>query len=289
MSARRRRAFTLIELLVVMAIVGLLIALLLGAVQAVRLRAAAADCQNRMRQIALALQNYHDTHGAFPPGGRGPETPQPFMSWMTHILPQLEQGELWHQALQAFAAAKFFEDPPHHAILGRPMPLFLCPLENRILVESKQFNVGHTSYLGVSGRSVSVFDGVLFLDSAIRFADITDGTSTTLIVGERPPSRDGRFGWWYAGWGSPAKSGSADLFLGVRERASEYPHCATLPNHFEPGTDSDCDTFHFWSRHAGGAHFVFCDGSVRFLSYSADAVMPALSTRAGGEAVQTPN
>lgn len=288
MCYRRRSAFTLIELLVVLAIIALLIGLLMAAVQRVRTRAAAVQCMNNLKQIALALQSYHDTHGGFPPGCRGERSPQPYMSWMTRLLPNLEQAALWDDALKAFAAAPFFEDPPHLEILRRPLDNFLCPLELRRSAEFPQFTVGHTSYLGVSGRSESVFDGVLFLDSKIRLADVTDGSSTTLIIGERPPSRDGRFGWWYAGWGIN-KSGTADLFLGVRERATEYPHCPRQPNHFEAGADSDCDTFHFWSRHSSGGHFAFCDASVRFLNYSADAVMPALSTRTGGEAVQTPD
>jgi prepilin-type N-terminal cleavage/methylation domain-containing protein/prepilin-type processing-associated H-X9-DG protein len=287
MRHRGRRAFTLIELLVTLAVVAVLIGLTVAAVQRVRARAAAAQCMNNLKQIGLALQNYHDSHGAFPPGCLGPKSPQPFMGWMTRLLPYLEQGALWDDALRAFAAAPFFEDTPHRPILGRPMPPFLCPLEDRTTA-TVGLTAGLTSYQGVSGRSVAVFDGVLYLDSAVRLGDVTDGASLTLAVGERPPSRDGRFGWWYAGWGGD-QTGTGDLFLGVRERNLAYDACPLGPNHFIPSTDSDCDAFHFWSRHPGGAHFLFCDGSVRFLAYSADPLMPALATRAGGEAVALPD
>lgn len=281
-----RSALTLIELLVVIAIVAVLMGILLSAVQMVRARAAAAQCMNNLKQIGLALHEYHDAHHAFPPGCTGFKSPQPFMGWLTRLLPHLENSALLDEAYKAFAAASFFEDRPHRAILGREMPMFICPMENR-RTAAKPMTVALSSYLGVSGRSVSAFDGVLFLDSAIRIDDITDGTSSTLAVGERPPSRDGRFGWWYAGWGAD-QSGTGDLFLGVRERSIGYQACPSLPNHFVAGWDSDCDGFHYWSRHPGGGHFVFCDGSVRFLSYSADAILPAISTRAGGEPVEIP-
>jgi prepilin-type processing-associated H-X9-DG protein len=151
--------------------------------------------------------------------------------------------------------------------------------------------VGLTNYLGVLGTNLFRNDGVLFEQSRIRLNDITDGTTNTLMIGERPPSPDQLFGWWYAGWGQD-KSGSMDLTLGVRER-SVFPGlsmCPQGPFHFQAGDlKNSCDIFHFWSPHPGGAHFAFCDGSVRFLAYSADSIMPALATRAGGEAVGVPD
>lgn len=282
-----RRAFTLIELLVVIAIMSLLIGLTTAAIQLVRNRAAAMQCTNNLKQIGLALHNYHDVHRHLPPGCRGNQSEQPYMGWMTRLLPYLENQPLWEESLRAFSAAKFFEDPPHRPILARPMSAFLCPLEDRKTAGGR-VTVGLSSYLGVSGRSVSVFDGVLYFESSVRFADVSDGTSQTLMVGERPPSRDGLLGWWYAGWGTQL-SGTGDLFLGVRERNLMYPACPVVPSHFGPGSDSDCDAFHFWSRHPGGAHFLLCDGSVRFLAYSADTIMPALATRSGGEALQMPD
>src|SRR5207253_1385089 len=114
-------------------------------------------------------------------------------------------------------------------------------------------------------------DGVLYLDSHVRWADITDGTSNTLLVGERPPSSDHRYGWWYAGWGQ-LKTGSAEMVLGVKELRDDpkYEACSPGPYTFQAGGGgNDCDTFHFWSLHLGtGANFLFADGSVRFLHYS---------------------
>lgn len=147
-----------------------------------------------------------------------------------------------------------------------------------------------TSYLGVAGLNTGRADGSLFLDSNLRLNDITDGTSSTLLVGERPPSTDFRYGWWYAGWGQN-KDGEGDGVLGVRTFCREVSSgCPEGPYHFTAGRfDNQCDAFHFWSPHPGGANFAFADGSVRFLRYSADPIMPALPTRAGGETVELPD
>ena len=113
------------------------------------------------------------------------------------------------------------------------------------------------------------------------------------MVGERPPSADKWYGWWYAGLGQSG-SGSPDMLLGVREindppppgETSYLEDCPPGPYHFVNGTPGDqCDTLHFWSYHSGGANFVFCDASVRFIPYTADDVMPQLATRSGNELV----
>src|SRR5207244_2898670 len=143
---------------------------------------------------------------------------------------------------------------------------------------------------GVEGTNQTTKDGVLFLDSRVRLEDVKDGTSHTLMVGERPPSADLVFGWWYAGWGQ-SKDGSGDMVLGVRERyvSDLAPGCPRGPYAYGPGkVNNQCDTFHFWSTHIGGAHFLFADGSVHFLLYSAAPLLPALATRAGGESVTVP-
>jgi prepilin-type processing-associated H-X9-DG protein len=108
-----------------------------------------------------------------------------------------------------------------------------------------------------------------------------------LIVGERPPSADGLLGWWYAGWGQ-SKDGSAEMVLGAAERNDHprYDKCPKGPYSFTaPQANNVCDLFHFWSYHRNGANFLFCDGSVHFIPYAAAPIMPALATRAGGEAV----
>jgi len=290
-SCQPRRAFTLLELLVVMAIIGVLAGLLFGAVQRVRESAARTHCTNNLRQAGLALHGYHGQHQVFPSGVsyRGGKDPQPFMGWQARLLPFIEQEALWRTTLEAFKhESHFFRNPPHVGH-STAIAIYGCPADERL---SGPFELGRslvalTSYQGVAGLDQHRRDGMLYLDSAVRFSDVTDGTSQTLFVGERPPSADGALGWWYGGWGMD-RNGAADTTLGVREQynyANGYP-CPKGPYEYQPGkSDNLCDTFHFWSLHSGGANFLFVDGSVRFLRYSANSILPALASRAGSEVV----
>jgi prepilin-type N-terminal cleavage/methylation domain-containing protein/prepilin-type processing-associated H-X9-DG protein len=287
-----RRGFSLVELVVVLAIIGLLAGLTLAAVQQVRSSAARLTCENKLKQVGLALHNYAQAHGSLPPGvsHRDGKDPFPFMGWHTRLLPYVEQTPRWEEAVAAFRSEKdFLKDPPHIG-LSTAIPIYGCPVDARTRVAQPTSGGGLrglTSYMGVNGTSAFRQDGCLFLDSAVRLADVTDGTSNTILVGERPPSADMVLGWWYAGWGQD-KDGEADMLLGVRtvNNRRYAPSCEVGPHHFTAGRISNqCDAFHFWSLHPGGANFAFCDGSVRFLRYSADAVLPALATRAGGEVV----
>jgi prepilin-type N-terminal cleavage/methylation domain-containing protein len=286
------RGFTLLELLVVIGILAVLVALLVPAVQRVRDAAARTRCQNNLRQIGIALHSYHDANGSLPPGVRAFGADYPFMSWMTRILPYVEQEAVWKQAVAAYRMdSEFTDDPPHP--LATVLALYGCPADPRshqVGLARGSLPVAFTSYLGVEGRNQARKDGCLFLNSSVRLADISDGTSNTLLVGERPPSADGWFGWWCAGWGQ-SQDGSADMVLGVRERnvylVGTCPPGASI---FGPGRlNNQCDALHFWSPHLGrGAHFLFADSSVHFLVYSAAPIMPALATRAGGESVDLP-
>ena len=216
------------------------------------------------------------------------------MSWLTRLLPYVEQDALWGDAIRAFATNKWFESPPHVPILGRVMPIFACPSDatSQQQWDLGAFQVAFTDYQGNEGTTQVKRDGVLFLDSRIRFADIQDGTSNTLLVGERPPSEDHNLGWWYAGWGQD-QDGSAEYVLCVNEMNTSGTRSSTCPlgpYEFAPGNARDpCDAFHFWSLHPGGANFAFADGSVHFMAYSAASIMPALATRAGGEVVSAPD
>lgn len=299
MRAKNRNAFTLLELLVVIGIIGVLVGLILPAVQNVRGAAARLDCQNRLKQLALALHHQHETRGAFPPGHRSPHHPERMMwtGWTISILSEIEQSGQEVQARNAFRSVPTpFLTPPHYGF-STVLPAFVCPMDGRAATTQVEPIAGHTvallSYLGVSGTRTSQKDGLLYQDSRHRLADATDGASNTLLLGERPPSHDFRFGWWYAGAGQ-RQTGSLDLILGVREPnllpvVSGSP-CGPGQYPFMParGFHDACGAFHFWSPHSGGANFAFADGSVRFLRYSANDVMPALATRAGGEVVAVP-
>lgn len=273
------------------ALIALVAGLTLAAAQKVREAGARTVCKNNLKQIGLGLHHYHDAHDRLPPGtsydqGRDP---YPFMNWEVRILPFLEREAEWRAALESFRQDKdFLNDPPHH-LLRRAMPPFVCPSDP--LARKPGPFAAYSDYLGVGGTDQLRHDGMLFLDSRVKFGDATDGLSSTLMVGERPPRQKGDFGWWYAGWGQ-SKDGSADSVLGVREINVGPPwgaDCPTGPYHFSPGRQSDsCDAYHFWSLHPGGANFLTADGSVTFRSYTADSIMPALATRAGGEPVSEP-
>ena len=290
---RGRPAFTLVELLVCLAVVGLLVGLTAAAVQRARASAERTRCLNQLRQIATALHHYHGAHGKLPAGTSGPSDAMPFVAWQARTLPFLEQAAAWADTVAAFKADKNFLKPPHRW-LSEPMPAFACPSDSRTKDAAPMpsgAKRGLTSYLGVEGVNTFRRDGMLYLESAVRLADVRDGTSNTLLAGERPPSANGVLGWWYAGWGME-QTGSGDAVLGVRTKnlGNYSPDCATGPYHFRGRTVTDpCAAFAFWSLHGGGAHFAFADGSVRFLRYTADDVLPALATRAGGETEGIPD
>ncbi|HEV8062680.1 MAG TPA: DUF1559 domain-containing protein [Gemmataceae bacterium] len=316
MPPSKRDGFTLIELLVVIAIIAILIGLLLPAVQRVRDAANRVLCQNNLKQMGLALTGYHDVYGSYPPAiAESPVTttrvPMQWASWMARTLRFVEQDNLAATMDAAFASQGTMPNPwfdPPHVGLALPLPLYRCPADSRQYQASVVFQpdqppvlVAFTGFLGVNGTNLKAKDGVLYWNSAVRIADITDGTSNTLIVGERPPSWDLVYGWWYAGAGQydvadgMPNSGSLDVTLGTAElnlrtiNIPEMNDCPTGPYQFQSGTiDEPCDQFHFWSLHTGGSNFLFADGSVHFLTYDAASIMPALSTRAGGEVVTVP-
>jgi prepilin-type processing-associated H-X9-DG protein len=298
--APRRTALTLAELLVVIAIIAVLLGLLVPAVQKLREAAARLQCGNNLKQIGLALHHYHDQEGALPPALSTQS--YRYLSWMGRLLPYAEQDARWQEVAANYRASpRPWFNPPHRT--DAVVPLYTCPSDPRVRtpatvtvqiappsagsgpVRSVSLSVGLTSYLGVEGVDLNSRDGVLFANSSTRLADITDGLSQTLLVGERPPSADLEYGWWYAGPGQ-SRTGSTDVVLGAREVNVSQPGCPPGQYAFGPGSfNGRCDLFHFWSPHPGGGQFLFADGSVHFLAYSAAPVLPALATRSGGEAV----
>jgi prepilin-type N-terminal cleavage/methylation domain-containing protein/prepilin-type processing-associated H-X9-DG protein len=290
----RPRGLTLIELLVVIAIIAVLIGLTIPAVQKVRDASLRLQCVNNLKQIGLAAHQYHVVSGTFPPGMRyqNRKDPNLMSTWLAQILPYVEQEELWRITQEAYKQSALpFKNPPHQG-LATLIGTFACPADERadqILFSQKtRTRVAFTSYLGVEGQDLYSRDGILFRDSRISITDIRNGTSQTLFAGERPPSTDLQFGWWYAGAGQQF-TGSADGVLGVQEQNTlsvARANCAAGTYTYGPGTvGNQCDMFHFWSLHDGGAHFLFADGSVHFLAYAGAAIMPALASRASGEIV----
>ena len=293
----RRTGLTQLEVLVVLAILGTLAGLLLPAVVLTRRAADRLRCTNNLKQIGLALHNYHDATGSFPPGLATDS--YRYLTWMGRLLPYTEQNDLWQQAQSAYGVTPMPWQAPHPG--DRALALYACPADPRMLLAPPTVDVywlaggatlqpitvrvGLTSYLGVSGTDLRSRDGLFYPGSNIRLKDVTDGASQTLLVGERPPSGDLQYGWWYAGQGQKL-TGSADVVLGAREVNVILPGCPPGPYAFGPDRiENPCAMFHFWSMHSGGANFLLADASVHFLSYGRADVLPALATRGGGEVV----
>jgi prepilin-type N-terminal cleavage/methylation domain-containing protein/prepilin-type processing-associated H-X9-DG protein len=243
-SSGRHSGFTVTELLVVIAIFGVLLALLLPAVQRLRESANRTRCENNLKQIGLALQNYQGVYTSFPPAQlEDPEysgnkkrwhPPYPFLSWRAYLLPFLDQDNLWKQTQQAFSAQREFWHAPPHAGLSTLVPIFCCPSDaneariHPVPTEDEYGGSGSgtipmppvalSGYFGVSGTNLRTRDGVLLYNERIRLRDISDGASNTIMVGERPAVAPYVFGWWYAGVGQflPKHPGSRQANLEQR-------------------------------------------------------------------------
>jgi prepilin-type N-terminal cleavage/methylation domain-containing protein/prepilin-type processing-associated H-X9-DG protein len=268
MAKRRPAGFSLVELLVVITIIGMLVALLLPAVQAAREAARRATCLNNLHQIGLGLQNYHSVHASFPPGCIQPA----FMisngrqfAWSALLLPYIEQ--------QPLSTAIDFSQPCYAAVNAAPaavvLSMYVCPSNARssAWVEGR----AATDYSGLYGENIPPHpagwvaeNGMMVYDQAFRIRDVTDGTSNTLIVAE-----NSRF---------PVLAGD-QWINGLNIMDADY-----AINYIPPNPQ-------LWehdirSEHPGGANAALCDGSARFLSETLDVnTLKAILTRAGGEVV----
>lgn len=296
----QRPGATLVEVLVVVGVIGVLVGLLLPAVQAARGAAARSGCQNHLRQQALGVHQYHDARGRVPGPRPGPdEDPEnnPYVPWLVHILPHLEQEAVWRRATAAYRAAPFspFVIPPH-VDMATVIPVYLCPADGRYrqpVTDRDNVLAAYTGYVNVAGSGPRAWrNGILGMDnSPVRLTDVTDGLANTLLLGERPPPDTLQAGKWYTT--RPAYAGWGQLYGPEEHMHAEgvlsYGDTCVGPLVFGPGrTDNPCDRYHFWSLHPGGGNFAFGDASVRFLTHAAAPILPALASRAGGEAVSPP-
>jgi prepilin-type N-terminal cleavage/methylation domain-containing protein len=300
---RYRAAFTLVELLVVIAIIGILVSLLLPAIQAAREAARRTQCTNNLKQWGLALHNFHAAQKVLPPGCMGIPDASAGWGWRALSLPYLEQGAIFDMIdFEDKGACWAKKNSPANHPGDKAIDLLYCPSEPRKGVTTfwdtpdRQFHM--SNYFGISDRRIrnsgwvnpehvegvvrkpkiageskpTCCDGTFFWDSKVGFRHMTDGTSNTLIVGERGMRTEhGLYRPWGYGictWGKRDSWISMDLGIA-------------------PGNDQDgIHEMHFWSYHQGGAQFIRGDASVVFINNDTGLdIMRSLATIAGEEVV----
>ncbi|QDU35736.1 Type II secretion system protein G precursor [Maioricimonas rarisocia] len=295
----KRRGFTLIELLVVIAIIAILVSLLLPAVQQARESARRTSCKNNLKNIALALHNYHDTVNVFPFGFDERET-----FWTAMILPQIEQAPLYNTLIwQESGPGNWDADgSPNEAACGTVVPVFRCPsmavgphvdnngIPGRVPVSYRAVSGGNavsddlsTVPTGHPARALeeqSGLDGMFYGCSSKRIADIKDGTSQTVMIGESRTEpdfvKDGQ-GMDYWQFGSP-QTGGWDCRPGDRGGTEYSEGLGSMYGRInskitDPAVPGVIMEISFGSWHVGGAQFAMADGSIRFISENADQTL----------------
>ncbi|WP_339735390.1 DUF1559 domain-containing protein [uncultured Gimesia sp.] len=310
---KSRKAFTLIELLVVIAIIAILIALLLPAVQQAREAARRSSCKNNMKQIGLALHNYHESFNSLPPGSitllnaGGTKYYGHGWTWHASILPYLDQANMYNQiqgpGSSGMGAESGGVNDPKQQLCGKTViSVFWCPSNPDVSQGAQKYGYSTSNYNGNMGTLIGSSgdncysggvdtpeemtapggcmnaDGVFFISSNVSFRDVTDGLSNTIFVSEVIDS-----------------GGDADMLGGG---GSDRKHCFSNGADSNPPTEmteyliaaEGNDPINSYgeeaagSYHVGGAHFVFGDGRVRFLSENIDMTLyRAISTRAKRE------
>lgn len=313
LSVKRRNAFTLIELLVVIAIIAILVALLLPAVQQAREAARRSSCKNNLKQLGLALHNYHDVHNVLPPGYLRYDYTEstfdgPGWGWGAMILPQLEQGGIYDALRMDERALTDTADILQYT--QTPLSVFRCPsmpgglYNERLMSSSATDGIALASYKGVFGDNnahynessddcplvlgscISAGNGAFSANSSVRFRDITDGLSNTVVVGEVPYELNGTVN--SSGTDVDYK-GSVWAGVSSASSRSNVAVIETLRGETSSGSISTLyringtSTFSFGSHHDGGAQFLMGDGAVRFVSENtASSIINDLSARADG-------
>jgi prepilin-type N-terminal cleavage/methylation domain-containing protein/prepilin-type processing-associated H-X9-DG protein len=309
---RSRQAFTLVELLVVIAVVGLLIALALPAVQAARESARRGQCTNNLKQIGLACQSYHDRLRAFPSGycAAGPyvdgatDTTRGW-GWAAFILSEIEQDALKGNIIHTLP----LEDPRNAPAVQSRLGVYLCPTDNNPPATFQVLDASGNPLIGAAASSYAACcgsdatdtagpsgDGVFYRNSGTRMADIRDGTSTTILVGERAWAN--AKGIWAGAVNRGRLARGQDntcqpLVAGITCPAATLVLAHAHMNNAEIDPDGSAGMDDFSSVHVAGSNFVFADGSVRFIrSVSLDdandsmtRMFQALGTRAGHEVI----
>jgi prepilin-type N-terminal cleavage/methylation domain-containing protein/prepilin-type processing-associated H-X9-DG protein len=310
----RARGFTLIELLVVISIIGLLFALLLPALQVSREQARRSSCANNLKQIGLAFASYHEAHGGFPPGyitlwdQFNKYEFGPGWGWGAMILPHLEQQNLSN----SITYERTINDPANATVRFTTLSVYTCPTDNApktwtATVGSSWFaagvlynvqdpicDVASSNYVGMFGISEPGVDGegVLSRNTSVSVREITDGTSSTLLAGERCTNLiAGRGNATWTGsvpngvlWSCVPDPFDPDGGVCRKEDGSGMTLGHTGEGH-GPG-DPYAEVNQFVSRHSKGAYFTYCDGHVGYLRNEMNyQTYKALSTRAGGEVV----
>jgi prepilin-type N-terminal cleavage/methylation domain-containing protein/prepilin-type processing-associated H-X9-DG protein len=293
-SYHDNQAFTLVELLVVIAIIGILVALLLPAVQAAREAARRMSCVNNVSQLALAIQNYEMAFGSYPPGTIDEKGPIVNIAsgyhhnWMSQILPYIEESNTYQHIDFGVGVYDEANAEPRKVRIS----IYSCPSD----AEGGE-EVSQSDYAGCHNDTAAPIDtdnrGIFFLNSAIRYEDIKDGTSHTLFIGEKYMPGKEDLGWM-SGTRSTLRNTGTPINSSLPEYRSAYrfqgPGMGGPEDEVEGEDQQDQDprlvVGGFASRHPGGANFAFGDGSVRYLSDTLDPhTFELFGNRADGEMI----